>query len=180
MKLIGYARTSTIEQQAGFDAQVRDLKAAGATTIYREQVSSLAERAQLEAAIAALKPGDILIVTKIDRLARSMKNLIDIMQRVDDSGARLRILAIGLDTSTPTGRLTLNILGSIAQFEREIMLERQREGIAAARAAGRYKGRKPRDKSVALALIREGRAVAEIVAATGLGRSTVYEALAAA
>lgn len=175
MANIGYARTSTVEQEAGFEAQIRELTAAGCKTIYREQVSSVRERARLEAAIVACKAGDTLVVTKLDRLARSMKNLLDIMERIDAKGARLRILAIGLDTSTPTGRLALNMLGAFAQFEREIMLERQKAGIAKARTDGKYRGRKPKDKSRAVALMREGRTVAEIVAATGLGRSTVYE-----
>jgi DNA invertase Pin-like site-specific DNA recombinase len=174
--LIGYARTSTVEQEAGFDAQIRDLSALGVKRIFREQVSSMSERAQLDAAIDACQSGDTLVVTKLDRLARSIKNLINIMERLEAKGARLRIIAIGLDTSSPTGRLTLNILGSIAQFEREIMLERQKEGIAKAKADGKYRGRKPKDKTAARRLMAEGRTVAEIMAATGLGRSTVYEA----
>ena len=175
-RLIGYARTSTLEQVAGFDAQLRDLAAIGCETVYREQVSSVAERAALEDAIEACGPGDTLVVTKQDRLARSLRNLLDILDRLEARGASVRILALGFDTATPTGRLVLNVLGSIAQFEREIMLERQVEGIARARADGKYRGRKPRpERGEARRLWGEGRTAAEIMAATGLSRSTVYE-----
>src|SRR5262245_1820849 len=141
--LVGYARTSTVEQLAGFEAQTRELKAAGCDKLFAEQVSSVATREQLEVAVDYIREGDVLVVTKLDRLARSMRDLMAIVYRIKGKGAALRILNMNLDTSTPTGELILNVLGSIAQFERAIMLERQREGIAAAKAAGRYKGRAP-------------------------------------
>jgi len=141
--IIGYARTSTVEQLAGFDAQVRDLNAAGCEKLFTEQVSSIAQRAQLEAALDFVREGDVLVVTKLDRLARSMGNLMDIVRVLERKNVGLRILAMNLDTSTPTGKLMLNVLGSVAQFERELMLERQREGIAKAKAEGKYKGRAP-------------------------------------
>ena len=141
--IIGYARTSTVEQLAGFDAQVRDLNAAGCEKLFTEQVSSIAQRAQLEAALDFVREGDVLVVTKLDRLARSMGNLMDIVRVLERKSVGLRILAMNLDTSTPTGKLMLNVLGSVAQFERELMLERQREGIAKAKAEGKYKGRAP-------------------------------------
>ena len=141
--LIGYARTSTIDQEAGLEAQERDLRATGVERLYREQVSSVATREQLEAALDYVREGDALVVTKIDRLARSVGDLCNIVKRIEAKGASLRILAMNLDTSTPTGKLMLNVLGLVAQFEREVMLERQREGIAKAKGAGLYKGRKP-------------------------------------
>ena len=141
--VIGYARTSTTEQVAGLGAQKRDLEAAGCTRFYAEQVSSVAQRLQLEAMLDFIREGDVVVVTKLDRLARSMRDLVDIVERIEAKGASLRILAMNLDTATPTGRLMLNVLGSVAQFEREMMLERQREGIAKAKADGKYKGRKP-------------------------------------
>lgn len=123
----GYARTSTmLEQKAGFDAQRRDLEAAGAEKIFAEQVSSIAKRDQLDRLLGELRRGDAIIVTKLDRLARSMRDLLDIVAYIEKADASLRILSMSLDTRTPTGKLMLNVLGSVAQFEREIMLERQR------------------------------------------------------
>src|SRR5687768_9513328 len=141
--IIGYARTSTIDQTAGFESQLRELKAVKCEKIFREQTSSVAVRAQLEAALDFTREGDVLVVTKLDRLARSVEDLMRIIQALERKGAGLRVLNFGMDTSTPTGKLMLTVLGSIAQFEREMMLERQREGVAKAKAAGKYKGRKP-------------------------------------
>src|SRR6478735_3851804 len=131
--LIGYARTSTVDQEAGFEAQKRDLDAAGCKKVFSEQVSSVATREQLHAALDYLRDDDVLVVTKLDRLARSMRDLLEIVARIDAKGANLRILAMHLDTITATGKLMLNVLGSVAEFERAMMLERQREGIAKAR-----------------------------------------------
>ena len=144
--LIGYARTSTLEQVAGLEAQLRDLKEYGCEKIYTEQVSSVAEREQLDAALSALRAGDKLIINKLDRLARSVQHLGQIIERVNNADAALVILDMGgaaVDTSSSTGKLILNVMSSVAQFEREMMLERQREGIAKAKADGKYKGRKP-------------------------------------
>src|ERR1700716_401286 len=140
---VGYGRTSTLEQQAGLDAQIRDLTAAGCEKIFTEQVSAVAKRPQLEAALDFIREGDALIVTKLDRLGRSTQHLLDIAARVKVKGADLSILNLGADTSTATGRLMFTVIGAIATFERELMLERQREGIAKAQAEGKYKGRKP-------------------------------------
>jgi DNA invertase Pin-like site-specific DNA recombinase len=141
--LIGYARTSTIDQAAGLEAQERDLKAAGVEKLFTEQVSSVADREQLEAALDYVRDGDVLVVTKLDRLARSIRDLCSIVDRLTAKGVSLRILGMGLDTATANGRLMLNVLGSVAQFEREVMLERQREGIAKAKGEGKFKGRAP-------------------------------------
>lgn len=140
---IGYARTSTLDQQAGFDAQVRELEAAGCERVFSEKVSSVADRPQLSAALDYLRSGDVFVVTKLDRLARSTAHLLQIVEAVRSKGAALRILNLGIDTDCATGKLMLTVIGAIAAFEREMMLERQREGIAAAKAAGKYKGRKP-------------------------------------
>jgi DNA invertase Pin-like site-specific DNA recombinase len=146
MMLIGYARTSTLEQLAGLEAQQRDLTEYGCEKVYTEQVSSVAERDQLDAALGILRPGDKLVVTKLDRLARSVQHLGQIIDRVNAAEASLVILDMGgtaVDTSNSTGKLILNVMSSVSQFEREMMLERQREGIAKAKAEGKYKGRKP-------------------------------------
>ena len=133
---------STIDQIAGFEAQLKELN-----HWLREDISRAgifcAERAELQAAIEFVREGDGLVVTKLDRLARSISDLMRIIQTLDRKKVSLRILNLGMDTQTPTGKLMLTILGGIAQFEHEIMLERQREGVAKAKAAGKYKGRKP-------------------------------------
>ena len=118
--LVGVARTSTLEQEAGLEAQVRDLKAYGC--------------------------GDKLVVTKLDRLARSVRHLGDMLETLEAKGAGLVVLSMGgqqVDTTTATGKMMLNVMASVAQFEREMMLERQKEGIAKAKSEGKYTGRKP-------------------------------------
>jgi DNA invertase Pin-like site-specific DNA recombinase len=176
--IIGYARTSTADQEAGLAAQERDLKAIGADKIFAEQVSSVAERAELEAAIEYARKGDTLVVTKLDRLARSMSNLMNIQERLKVKGVALKILDLGLDTSSASGELILNVLGSIAQFERKIMLERQREGIAKAKSEGRYKGRPVTvDRDAILRLHSTGLKVEQIQKTLGVSRATVYRAL---
>jgi DNA invertase Pin-like site-specific DNA recombinase len=183
--LIGYSRTSTTEQLAGLDAQVRDLKAAGCKKLFQEQVSSVAERAQLNAALEYARDGDTLVVTKLDRLARSARHLLEVVDTLEGKGVALRILNLGgdtVDTRGATGRLILNVFAAFAQFEREMMLERQREGIARAKANGKYKGRKPTAKAKAVEAVRmfqEGKRVSEIAKALSVGRASVYRALEA-
>src|SRR5271165_4035948 len=126
--LVGYARTSTADQKAGLEAQVGALKAAGCEELFVEQVSSVQHREELEKVLKFVRKGDTLVVTKLDRLARSISDLVRIIETLEGKQATLRFLAMSLDTNTPTGRLLLNLVGSVAQFEREIMLERQREG----------------------------------------------------
>lgn len=177
---IGYARTSTLEQVAGFEAQKRELEAAGCTKVFAEQVSSVAERGQLEAAIDYLRDGDALVVTKLDRLARSVRDLLDIIARVEERGAGLRILNMNLDTGTATGKLMLNVLGSVAEFERAMMLERQREGIAQAKAEGKFKGRAPTARAKAgevQALLAAGESPTAVAKKLGIGRSSVYRTM---
>lgn len=180
--IVGYARTSTLDQIAGFEAQLRELKGAGCSKIYKEQVSSVGKREQLEAALDYLREGDTLVVTKLDRLARNVTHLGQIVGLLKDKGVSLRILDLGLDTSTPTGELILNMMGSVAQFERQMMLERQREGIAKAKAEGKYKGRAPTAMRQALRvqeLAAEGHRRADIAQALGMSERSVYRALKA-
>jgi len=178
--IVGYARTSTIEQEAGLEAQKRDPQAAGVTKLFCEQVSSVAPRAELKRALEYLRENDVFVVTRLNRLARSVADLVEITRAIEVKGASLRILNLNLDTTTPTGKLMLNLLGSIAQFERELMLERQREGIAKAKAEGKYKGRAPtaRERSAeVLALHASGLGPMEIARRLGIGRSSVYRIL---
>lgn len=178
---IGYARTSTTDQKAGLEAQLRDLEQAGCIKIFREEISSVATaRPQLDAALEWVREGDILIVTKLDRLARSVSDLVIITETLKRKGVGLRILAMNLDTSTPTGKLMLNLLGSIAEFERELMLERQREGIAKAKAGGKYAGRQPTARRKAEEVMRmraEGQSANDIGKALGISRASVFRIL---
>ena len=180
--IIGYARTSTIDQMAGLQAQQRELTEAGCEKVFVEQVSSVDVKARekLAEALDYLRDGDTIVVTKLDRLARSVAHLMEVLEQVDAKGASLRILSMGIDTGTATGKLMLTILGGVAEFEREIMLERQREGIAKAKAAGKYKGRKPTARAKAHeinALHREGVGATEIAKRLGIGRASVYRIL---
>jgi DNA invertase Pin-like site-specific DNA recombinase len=183
--IVGYARTSTVDQKAGLDAQIRDLKAAGAEELFSEQVSSVADRAKLAEALRFVRKGDTLMVTKADRLARSTANLLAIVEDLEKRGIGLVILSMGgqqLDTRSPTGKLMLTMLGAVAEFERQMMLERQREGIARAASEGKYKGRKPTAQAKAEEVRRlasQGVTREAIATATGMGVASVYRILAA-
>src|SRR6476619_8620738 len=177
---IGYARSSTIDQEAGFQAQGKALKGAGCEKVFAEQVSSTAQREQLEAALEYAREGDILVVTKLDRLARSVSHLVAIGGRLEAKAVALRVLEQAIDTSNCTGRLMFNMLGATAQFERELMLERQREGIAKAKAEGKYKGRAPTARAKATEVRRlrsEGIGPTEIAKRLGISRASVYRVL---
>jgi DNA invertase Pin-like site-specific DNA recombinase len=182
--IVGYARTSTAEQHAGLDAQVRDLKAAGAEDIFAEQVSSIADRPKLKEALRFVRKGDVLMVCKPDRLARSTADLLAIVADLQGRGVGLVVLSMGgerLDTRNPTSKLMLTILAGVATWEREIMLERQREGIAKAKAEGAYKGRKPTAQAKAADVLRlagEGMKREDIAARLGIGVASVYRILA--
>ncbi len=180
--LIGYARTSTLDQMAGYEAQQDALKEVGCEKVFAEQISSIAQRKQLEAALDYIREGDVLVVTKLDRLARSMPDLLTIIARVEKKGASLRILGMNLDTTTATGKLMLNVLGSVAEFERSMMLERQREGIAKAKAEGKYKGRVPTARAKredVLRLLAEGMGACQVANQLGISRSSVWRIMRA-
>ena len=179
---IGYARTSTLDQKAGLEAQERDLNLAGCDRVFIEQVSSVdvVNRLQLSEAIGFARAGDTLVVTKLDRLARSVMHLLQVVAEIEAKGVSLCILDPAIDTATPMGKLMLTMIGGIAQFEREIMLERQREGIAKAKAEGKYKGRAPTARAKAdevHRLHREGVGATEIAKRVGIGRASVYRVL---
>jgi DNA invertase Pin-like site-specific DNA recombinase len=178
--LIGYARTSTLDQVAGLEAQRESLKALGCERLYEEQVSSVAPREALREALSYCREGDTLVVTKLDRLARSVRHLGELIDTLEARRVALRVIDLGLDTSTATGKLMLNVLGSVAQFEREMMLERQREGIAKAKNEGRYKGRKPTAMNQIEAIQRlaaGGDSKGVIASKLGISERSVYRAL---
>lgn len=177
--LIGYARTSTKDQEYSLEAQIQRLEKSGCEKHYKEQVSSVdAKREQLEAALEFMREGDVLVVTKLDRLARSVANTVEIQKALEKKNAGLKILDMDIDTTTPTGKLQFNLLAAIAQFEREVMLERQRVGIEKAKTEGKYKGRKSiseEKKKKILALLAENNQTKEAIAkAVGVGVATVY------
>jgi DNA invertase Pin-like site-specific DNA recombinase len=183
--LVGYARTSTAEQAAGLQAQIRDLgSVVGCEKLFSEQVSSVGQRTQLAAALDFVREGDTLVVTKLDRLARSTADLLSLVEKLDRKGVALRILDFGggeVDTKSPAGRMLLTVFGAMAQFEREVMLQRQREGILAAKAAGKYKGRKPtaRMKQDDVNRLKEaGMGASAIARQLGIARASVYRVLA--
>lgn len=182
--LVGYARTSQIDQVAGYEAQLRDLRSQKCEKAFSEQVSSVnSHRPELERAIEFVREGDVLVVTRLDRLARSVGELHQIVARLEAKKVGLKILDMAIDTSSATGRLLMNLVGSIAQFEREIMLARQREGIAKAKAENKFQGRAPtaRRKSDAIwSMHQAGKKPTEIAQALGVGRSSVYRILAKA
>lgn len=182
--VIGYARTSTADQHAGLDDQIAELKAAGCTRIFSEQVSSVdAARPQLQAALQFLRDGDEFVATKPDRLARSTTELLRIVEELTQRGVRVRLLSMNIDTSTATGKLLLTLMGAVASFEREIMLERQRAGIAKAKAEGKFKGRAPTARAKAAEvhrLVAAGCKPVEIMKLTNISRASFYRIAKAA
>ncbi len=177
---VGYGRTSTFDQQAGFDAQLRDLTATGCHKIFSEQVSAIGKRPQLTAGLDFIREGDTLVVAKLDRLAISTQHLLEILDQVKAKGADLCVLNLGADTSTATGRLMFTVIAAVGAFEREMMLERQREGILKAKTEGKYKGRKPTARAKAaevMALRSEGVRPVDIARRLGIGRASVYRVL---
>lgn len=181
---IGYARTSTFEQKAGLESQIEQLTVTGCSKIFHEQVSSVAEREQLETALAFVREGDDLVIQRLCRLARSTADLLDILDRLEAKKVGLKILDFGgssVDTKSPTGRLMLTMFGALAQFERELMLVRQREGIERAKREGRYKGRAPtarRRLPEMRKLAEEGLSPPEIADRLQVSRASVYRLLA--
>jgi len=142
---IGYARTSTSEQVAGLEKQIHDLNEYGCDAIFHEHASAISDdRSQFEAALNQLSTHDVLVVTTMSRLVRRISDLGHVQARLEEIGASLEILDLKLDTSSAIGKMTLNIIASVAQMERELMLERQRVGIEKAKKDGKYKGRKPK------------------------------------
>ena len=138
--ILGYARVSTADQQ--LDSQLDALSKAGAERIFADTITGTARtRPELDQLMRQLRPGDVVVVTKYDRLARSLKDLLDIVEQIKAQGAGFRSLAEDIDTTTPAGRLVFHVFASIAQFERERIAERTREGLEAARRRGRIGGR---------------------------------------
>jgi DNA invertase Pin-like site-specific DNA recombinase len=141
--LIGYARVSTNDQDAA--AQVAALKGAGCERIYREKASGGRwERPELRRLLDQLRKGDVLVVWKLDRLSRSLRDVLTIMERIAEANAGFRSLTEAVDTTTPAGRMMMHMVGAFAEFERAMLRERTKAGLESARRNGRIGGRRPK------------------------------------
>lgn len=179
--LIGYARVSTEDQK--LDLQVDALKGAGCEKFFSDQVSGASKlKPGLEEALAYIRSGDTLVVWKLDRLGRTVKDLVDLVQTLDDKGIQFRSLTDGIDTSTTAGRFFFHVMAALAHMERELVRERTKAGLAAARARGRNGGRKSKmsDSKLAAAkqLLDTGTPVQEVATNLGVSRATLYRSLA--
>ena len=180
MAVYGYARVSTVDQD--LSVQQAALTAAGCEVIRCEKASgsSRAGRPELEILLDFLRSGDTLVVTRIDRLARSVKDLQDIVLLLREKGVELRATEQPVDTSSAAGKAFLDMLGVFSEFETALRRERQAEGIAKAKERGVYKGRKRQiDPSAVRELAEKGVGATEIAQTLGIGRASVYRALAA-
>ena len=176
MAVIGYARTSTVEQN--IEPQIEALRSAGCDRLYQEQISGVnVLRTELLSMLEYVREGDVIVCTKLDRIGRSTADILKLLEKLESKGVGFRCLNIYLDTATPTGKLMITMLAAVATFEREIMLERQLVGIAAAKAAGKYKGRKAtarlKSKEV-LELLTQGLTKQAVADRLGIGIASVY------
>lgn len=174
---LGYARVSTLQQDAALQHDA--LKAAGVQRIFTDQASgALTERPQLSAVLEQLRPGDTLVVWRLDRLGRSTSHLIQTVTALEERGVGFASLTEAIDTTTPAGRLLFGVLASLAAFERDLIRERTMAGLAAARSRGRVGGRPTSmtaDKlAVAARMLAEGRPKSTIAATIGVSRATLY------
>lgn len=180
MTHIGYARVSTAEQNT--EAQERALTEAGCDTIYTDQGVSGAKtsRPGLDGALAALQPGDTLVIWKLDRLGRSLKHLLSIVEGLAEQGVNFQSLTDGFDTSTAGGKMVFSVMGAMAEYERNLIRERTLEGLKTAKLKGRTGG-KPKTDAGIFELIEfklsNGATVKDACAASGISRNTWYEYL---
>ena len=176
--IVGYARTSTIEQEAGFKHQIKKLKENKCEKIFKEQVSAYANRNELKKCLEFVRTGDTLIVTQLSRFARSNNDLYKNLDILQNKKVTFKILDMNLDTSTPTGKLLLSLMGSINDFEREIMLERQKEGIAKAKKEGKYSKSRNTKVKIQIKEIKRlnqlGIGPTDIARTLGIGLTSVY------
>ena len=180
MALIGYARVSTTDQK--LEPQVDALKAAGCETVFEDVISGAkADRPGLNEALAFLRKGDTLVVWKLDRMGRSMKHLVETVTDLGDRGVGFRSLTEGVDTTTSGGTLVFHLFGALAQFERDLIIERTQAGLKAAATRGRKGGRKPvvtpKKLEQAKAHISDGLTVREAAARLKISKTSLYNAL---
>lgn len=175
--LIGYARVSTQDQN--LELQRQALSAAGCSRVYEDAMSGLrADRPGLAKALDALREGDTLVVWKLDRLGRTVKGLVELVEGLHAKGIQFRSLTDAIDTSSPSGRFFFHVMASLAQMERELIAERTRAGLEAARKAGRVGGRKrrmtPAKIEAAKKLLRQGMPAKDVAATLGVSVPTFY------
>ena len=181
--LIGYARVSKAEAQ-DTAAQLKALKEAGVEKVFEEKASGGRwDRPELHKMLEQLREGDVLVVWKLDRLSRSLKDLLNILERVDTAGAGFRSLTEAVDTTTAAGRMLMQMLGSFAEFERAMVRERTRAGLDAARAEGRVGGRRPKltpaQQREAVEMVSSGRkTAAEVARLFGVHPATISRLVA--
>jgi DNA invertase Pin-like site-specific DNA recombinase len=180
--LLGYARVSTVDQDATL--QINALKAAGCIKIFTEKASgTLDRRPQLDRLLDQLRPGDTVVVWRLDRLGRSLKHLIALSEDLQGRQVGLKSLRESIDTTTATGRLFFKIMGALAEFERDLISERTKAGLESARARGRKGGRPPTMTSQKIKVARQmyqsrEYTVEEIAKTVGVSRKTIYRHLA--
>jgi DNA invertase Pin-like site-specific DNA recombinase len=176
MSTIGYARVSTTDQN--LETQLQQLQTAACDKIYQEKASGAkVDRPELAAMLDYCREGDTVVVCKLDRIARSTAHLLTIVDSLEKKGVAFKVLNISLDTSTPTGKLMLSMLAAIGQFEREMMLERQREGVEIAKKAGKYTGRKATAQAQAgkvMELLQQGLTKQAVADTLKIGVASVY------
>ena len=180
MPMYGYARVSSLSQST--EVQVSRLKAVGCDVVREEAASgrSRAGRTELQTILEFIRAGDALVVVKLDRLGRSTRDVLNLVHELESKGAALRVLEPEVDTSRPEGRIILTTLSMVAEMELTFIKERQRAGIAAAKAKGIYKGRKRSiDRQTLYQLRKEGIGATEIARRLGISRASVYKVLAA-
>jgi len=174
MKL-GYARVSTLEQDTAL--QMAALAAENVSRVWQDKASGVKTRPQLQQLLATIGPGDVLVVYKIDRLARSLQDLMSIADRLDAAGACLKSLTEPIETTTPVGRMIFQLLGAFAEFERNVIRERCTAGLHAAQARGVRCGRERKmDYAGAFRMRNDGASHAEIAEAYGVSKNTVKHA----
>lgn len=180
MAHVGYARVSTLDQDPAL--QLDALAAAGCTKVFEDRASGVrTDRAGLLAALDYVRDGDVLVTWKLDRLGRSLPHLIETVAALEKRGVGFRSITEAIDTTTPGGRLVFHLFGALGQFERDLIQERTRAGLAAAAARGRTGGRKPvmtEDKlKRAQTLVAKGLTVREAATRVKVGKTALYEAL---
>ncbi|MBZ9602609.1 recombinase family protein [Phyllobacterium chamaecytisi] len=181
MTIVAYARVSSTGQS--LDVQLEKLGALKPSKVFQEKLSGVdRDRPELTRAIEYCREGDIFVVTKIDRLARSTRDLLNIIHELSAKGVEFKVLDQSIDTTTPTGKLTLGILASVAEFENNIRKERQADGIAKARKDGKQLGRHPKMTDETVVTIRvlrsKGVMIKDIMKNVGMSKASVYRALA--
>jgi len=180
---IGYARVSTKDQN--LDMQIEALKKEGCEKIYLEKQSAVKERRELEKLKETLRPGDIVIIWKLDRIGRPLRDLVALIDEFNNMGVEFKSIIDNLDTTTINGRFFFNIMASLAEYERELIRERTLAGLAAARKKGRVGGRpsglskEARNKAIAAKhlYIEEKKPVKEILKSLDISRATLYRYL---